>query len=244
MSSPLLLNIFDVARSLGVDPMRATPKTVSDWLIADYLLKRAGGFNYNPAINATFDLFNGTCTAEQAELKCLTTGSAAGRAQNANAVNAIAKYALENVSPCHRIGYSAVAVGRVKGHTAFVGIKAPFVRLSARGPLVVLPGFRMSHRPVETEIDVACSIALANLARDDYENADFEYLYAGPGLSNEREFRAIRGSERRIFDTDSLDILLDIYVKGLAIAVDAGIELRAPNLHGYRIFDPRQPGLF
>lgn len=244
MSSPLLLNVFDVARSLGIDPLRATPSSVADWLIAEYLQKRAGGFNYNPAINSTFDLFNGTCTAAQAELKCSTTGPAAGRQQNANAINAIAKYALDNISICYRIGYSAVAVGRVRGHTAYIGIKAPFVRLTIKGPMVVMPGYRMSHRPVETEIDVACSIALANLARDDYENADFEYLYAGPGLSGEREFRAIRGSERKVFDADALDGLLDVYVKGLAIAVNAGVELRAPSLHGYRIFDPREPGLF
>ena len=39
----------------------------------------------------------------------------------------------------------------------------------------------MGHRPVDTEIDVAASFALAHFGRDDFSEADFEYLYAGPG---------------------------------------------------------------
>ena len=244
MSSALLLNVIDVARSLGVQPTRATPASVADWLLTEYIRRRAGGFNYNRAIDCTFDLMNGTCTAAQAELKCLSTGPAAGRQQNAEAVKTISAYALANVSVCHRIGFAAVAAGRVKGYTAYIGIKAPILRLAADRPVVVMPGYRMSYRPVETEIDVACSIALANLARDDYADADFEYLYAGPGLDGAREFRAIRGRDRKVFDKDAVDGLLDIYIKGLALAAESGIALRAPSLYGYKVFDPREPGLF
>jgi hypothetical protein len=102
----------------------------------------------------------------------------------------------------------------------------------------------MSYRPVEIEIDVACSIALAHLARDDYSGADFEYLYAGPGLSDQREFRAILGRDRRILDRDTVDALLDIYVKGLDLIASAGLGFGAPRLAGYRVIDPDQPGMF
>jgi len=53
----LLLNVFDVARSLGAKPLEATATSVANWLLTEYVPKRGGSFNYNPAINATFDLF-------------------------------------------------------------------------------------------------------------------------------------------------------------------------------------------
>jgi hypothetical protein len=118
------------------------------------------------------------------------------------------------------------------------------VRVSKDGVLVVMPGYRMSYRPVEAEIDVACSIALANFARDDFAQADFEYLYAGPGPTGGREFRAIRGRDRVVFDSEAVDGLLDIYVKGIALAVAEGADLRQPDLKGYRIIDPREPSFF
>ena len=160
------------------------------------------------------------------------------------AIRTVAPYALENISTCYRIDFSAVAVGRVKGRTIYVAIKAPIVRVVHDEAFVVLPGFRMSYRPVETEIDVACSIALANFARDDFASADFEYLYAGPGASGGREFRSIRGKDRKIFDRVEVDGLLDIYVRGVGLALDAGLDIREPDLRGYRIIDPDEPSLF
>ena len=118
------------------------------------------------------------------------------------------------------------------------------VRVRHSEAFVVVPGFRMSHRPIEAEIDVACSIVLAHLARDDYSSADFEYLYAGPGASGHREFRAILCQDRHIFDRDIVDALLDIYVKGIALAVGAGVDLHSPGLAGYRVIDPDQPSIF
>ena len=95
----------------------------------------------------------------------------------------VAPFALSNKSACYRIGNTAVAVGRIGGHSVYIGIKSPMVRVNDGKAYVVMPGFRRSFRPTEPEIDVACSIALANLARDDFADADFEYLYAGPGAS-------------------------------------------------------------
>jgi hypothetical protein len=109
---------------------------------------------------------------------------------------------------------------------------------------VVVPGFRMLYKPVEVEIDVACSIALAHLARDDYACADFEYLHAGVNESGQRNFRAILGRDRTIFDRETVDTLLDIYVKGVDLVASAGIDLRAPRLAGYRVIDPDQPVMF
>jgi hypothetical protein len=244
MAGVSLVNVLDVARALGPEPLKATPDRVAHWLLSEYLKKRGGGFNYNAAITTTFDLFRGVISQDAAVRYCSTTGNPKGRRQNTEAIKQIASYALDNISTCYRIGFAAVAAGRVRGETLYIGIKAPMVRVAHNEAYVVMPGFRMSHRPVEAEIDVACSIALANFARDDFAEADFEYLYAGPGAAGQREFRAIRGKDRMIYDRDTVDALLDVYVKGVSLAVVAGAEVRRPDLKGYRIFDPREPLFF
>lgn len=244
MAGIRLLNIFDVSRSLGRNPLKATPETVANWLVTEYLTKQGGGFNYDPAIRATFELFRGAISRSEAIKLCETRGNPKGWRQNAEAVEAVADYALANKSECYRIRFTAVEAGRVRGHTVYVGIKAPLVRVRNREAFVVVPGYRMSHRPIEIEIDVACSIALAHLARDDYSGADFEYLYAGPEASGQRGFRAIVGRERHIFDRDAVDALLEIYVKGIDLVASGGVDLRSPRLAGYRIVDDDQPGMF
>lgn len=145
------------------------------------------------------------------------------------------------MSRCYRIPFTAVAVGRAKDTTIYIAIKAPLVRVRGSDVFVVMPGFRMSHRPGEMEINLACSIALATFGRDDFAEADFEYLYAGPGASGAREFRAIKGRDRTIFDRDTIDGLLQIYVQGVALAADEGAVMREPVLAGYRIIDPSEP---
>jgi hypothetical protein len=244
MSSIFLVNVLDVARSLGIDPRRATPEMVAAWLIEQYLRKRGGGFNYDPAIGATFDLFRGVHTFDSAVLHCLTNGNPKGRRQNADAIKEVAPYALANVSTCYRLGHSAVVVGRVAGENVYVGIKAPMVRVVHDEAYVVMPGYRMSFRPHEPEIDVACSIALATFGRDDFADADFEYLYSGPDITGRRSFRAIKGRERHVYDRDAVDALLDVYVRGVALVLEAGLPASRPDLRGYRIIDPREPGLF
>jgi hypothetical protein len=244
MSSLLLLNVLDCARSFGSDPRAARPEDVADWLLTEYMRKRGGGFNYNPAIQTLPDLFRGASDCDAAVLHCISTGNPKGRTQNAEAIKVVAPYALKNISTCYRIGFTAVSVGRLREKTVYVGIKAPLVRVVHDNAFVVMPGFRLSYRPTESQIDLACSVALANFARDDFAQADFEYLYAGPGVSGLREFRAIRGRDRSIFDRDEVDGLLDIYVRGVSIAIDSGAEVREPNLRGYRIIDPREPRFF
>jgi hypothetical protein len=239
-----LLNIFDVSRSLGPYPFRATPESVANWILTEYLPTRGAGFNYDPAMRATFDLFRGATSHSEAISYCEREGNPKGRQQNAAAVEAVADYALKNISDCYWRPFAAVEVGRVKGTTVYVAIKAPMVRVRTCQAFVVVPGFRMSHRPVETEIDVACSIARAHLARDDFSQADFEYLYAGPGASREREFRAMLGRDRQIFDRDAVDALLDVYVKGIALAVGAGADPGSARLGGYRVINPDQPSMF
>jgi hypothetical protein len=243
VSGILLLNVFDVARSLGAKPLEATATSVANWLLTEYVPKRGGSFNYNPAINATFDLFRGASSAEQAALYCLRNGNPKGRRQNADAVQCIAKYALANVSRCYRIGFTAVAVGRAAGQTVYIGIKAPMVRVLNNHAFVVMPGYRMGYRPEEAEIDVACSIALANFARDDFRNADFEYLYAGPGLEGDRAFRSIKGRERKIYSRDAVDALLNTYVEGIALVVSTGMANSRPSLRGYSIVGDAQKRL-
>ena len=241
MSSLLFLNVLDFARAFGSDPEKATPEEIADWLLTEYARKAGGGFNYNPAIETLRDLFRGAADYEAAVRRCISTGNPKGRRQNSEAIKVVAPYATSNLSTCYPIGFTAVVVGRIKGKNVYIGIKAPFVRVVHDGAFVVMTGFRMSNRPGERQIDLACSVALANFARDDFASADFEYLYAGPGLSGHREFRAIRGRERKIFDRDNVDALLDVYVRAVALTMEAGVEVREPNLRGYRIIDPRQP---
>jgi hypothetical protein len=244
MSNLLLLSVLDVARALGVDPSMATPEKVKEWLLAEYSRQPRGGFNYNPAINTLYGLFRGAFGYDAAVLHCMTNGNPKGRRQNVEALKTVAPYAVENISTCYRIDFAAVAVGRIGDETAYVTIKAPMVRVLHDEAFVVMPGFRMSHRPVDAQIDVACSIALANFARDDFAGADFEYLYAGPGADGQRQFQPIRGRDRQVYDRDEVDALLEIYVRGVKLAIDAGAEVRKPNLRGYRIIDPREPSLF
>lgn len=241
MSSLLLLNVLDLARAFGDDPRKAKPEDVANWLLKEYARKRGGGFNYNPAMQTLHDLFRGASDFEAAVRYCISSGNPKGRGQNADAIKAVAPYAMANLSTCYKIGFVAVSVGRIKEKTVYVGIKAPIVRVLHDEAFVVMPGFRMSYRPGERQIDLACSIALANFARDDFASADFEYLYAGPGLSGYREFRAIRGRDRQIFDRDEVDALLDVYVRAVALAMEAGVEVHEPNLRGYRIIDPQAP---
>jgi hypothetical protein len=244
------IDILDVARALGQRPFGATPDSVADWL-EEYSRQRGGGFNYNPAINALFDAFRGEHTAQSAYDHCLKNGNPKGRAQNADAIRSVMPYALEHKSTCYRVGLTAFAIGRYESRSVFAKIKAPIVRVEDQRAFLVMPGFRMSHRPSNVEIDFACSVALQVLAQGDFSVANFEYLYAGPGPDIQtargekpsRMFTAIDGATRNTFDAEQIDQLLDIFVKGVALADRRGADAREPKLTGYRIVDPRQPGL-
>jgi hypothetical protein len=122
-----------------------------------------------------------------------------------------------------------------------MAVKAPLVRVQDGEIFVVVPGFRLAHRPVGLEIDVAASLALATFGRDDFSEADYEYLDCSRGSSGERELSVYKGRERRIFNLDEVDHLLDLYVKGLALAIEAGMTAQKPNFRGYRVIDPEQP---
>jgi len=241
MSGFLLANVLDAARSLGPKPSDATPEAVRDWFLSEYLAKRGGGFNYDPASFAAYELFRGAASKELAVRYCKTNGNPKGREQNASAIAAVADYALANISRCHRIGFLAVEVGRAHGKSVYVGIKAPFMRVIARDARVIVPGFRMSHRPNEAEIDVVCGITRAHLARDDYAASDIEYLHAGPGPDGKRLFRPILGRERTLPSADEVDGLLDVYVRGIALLMVAGLESSPPNFKGYQVRNLDEP---
>src|SRR5689334_4376606 len=103
---------MDVARSLGQRPFQATPRSVADWLATNYVGVRGGSFDYNTAIATTHDAFKGLHTEASAVAYCETHGNPKGWVQNASAIRAVMPYALEHKSICHRIGLTAVAVGR------------------------------------------------------------------------------------------------------------------------------------
>lgn len=241
MPTPLLMNFLDVARCLGSDPLNANPADVAAFLQREF---RSGGgsFNYNPSIQSLPNLFLGRQTVEQAVEYCSSHGAPAGYKANVDAIRLAGAYAASEHSNCYRIPFSAVPVGRLAGDTtAYMAIKAPLVRVRHGIPFVVVPGFRLGHRPQGVEIDVAASFALATFARDDFSEADYEYLDCSRGPSGARELKVYWGSERKIFDLDEVDHLLDIYVRGLSLAMSSGLEVRAPNFRGYHIIDPDQP---
>jgi hypothetical protein len=249
MSTIRSIDIMDVARALGSRPFSATPRKVADWLSEQYSAKKGGGFNYDPAISVVYDAFRGGHSLESATEYCRVNGNPKGRQQNSAAIAAIMPYALEHPSVCHRIGLTAAAIGRFNERTIYAKLKTPLVRVEGSQAFVVIPGFRMSYRPQEVEIDFACSVAREILAQGDYSVADTEYLYAGPGpdLGSKdrprRMFRAIHGKDRHQFSLEQINRLLDIFVKGVALAADEGADIRGPDLRGYRIIDPNQPGL-
>lgn len=241
MSSPLLTNFLDVARALGEDPLGAIPSNVAAF-IKNELKPRGGVFNYNTSIGCLADLFSGKLSEEAAVAFCLENGAPAGRNPNARAIAVVAPYAASHISSCYKIPFTAVPIGRLpNASTAFMGIKAPIVRVENREAMVVVPGFRLGHKPRGIEIDVAASLALATFARDDFAEADYEYLDCSRGVSGERELRSYRGKDRRIFNLDEVDHMLDLFVQGLALAVGEGIAAGVPNFRGYKIFDPDQP---
>lgn len=244
MATPLLMNFLDVARSLGRSPLEARPTEISEFLRREFKA-RGGLFNYNTSIQSLLGLFLGRQTVEEAIAFCRSHGAPAGYAANADAVRLAGAYALSEPSNCYKIPFSAVPVGRLAGgQTAYMAIKAPLVRVKNSKPYVVVPGFRLGHRPEGAEIDVAASLALATFARDDFEEADYEYLDCSRGPSGTRELRVYKGAERRIFTIDEVDHLLDLYVQGLALAISQGMEVRAPSFRGYHIIDPDQPRMF
>jgi hypothetical protein len=112
MTSLRSLDIFDIARSLGQRPFSATPQSVAAWLEVEYAGQKGGGFNYDPAISVVHDAFRGGHTLDSAVTYCKNNGNPKGREQNANAIRAIMPYVLEHKSVCHRIGLTAVAIGR------------------------------------------------------------------------------------------------------------------------------------
>ena len=244
MSSFLLLNILDVGRAFGQMPLRTTPEEICNWLLTEYARKRGGGFNYDPAIKSLFDLFQGRVTLEEAKTVCATSGNPKGRAHNVDAVSCVGSYAEQNRSTCYPIGYIATPVGRTHGRTVYIGMKVPMVRVARGSAFVVLPGFRKSYRPVGAQIDLACSIALATLARDDFSEADFEYLDAGIGLDGKRFLTVCMGRDHHVYGIEDVDKILDVYVRGIALALDTGVLVRDANLDGYRVIDPDQYSMF
>lgn len=173
VSSLLLMNFLDVARCLGGDPLNAQPEEVASFMKREFR-PGGGGFNYNTSIVSLLDLFRGSATIEEAVDFCSTHGAPAGRKPNCEAVEIAGSYAITQRSSCYRIPFSAVPIGRLPGDiTAYMAIKAPLVRVCEGEVFVVVPGFRLGHRPMGTEIDVAASLALATFGRDDFSEADY-----------------------------------------------------------------------
>lgn len=244
MPSLLAMDIIDIARSLQLSELDPTPKTVKEWLTAEYAGRPKGGFDYDPANRVVFDAYRGGHTAQSAVDYCLENGNPAGRRQNALAVKCVMPHILKHPSRCYRIGNSMVAIGRFSGKTTYARIKAPLLRVeSSTKAYVVMTGFRMSHRPQRLEVDFACSVARDVFAQGVYSEADFEYLNAGPSFSNpkRRFLRVAHGVERARYDRDEIDYYLDIFVKGLALMAKAGADVSAPSFRGYRLVDPDRP---
>ncbi|RED42381.1 hypothetical protein BJ123_10198 [Rhodopseudomonas thermotolerans] len=241
-----LVNVQDVARFLGPEPTKVDVQAVFDRIEDLYLRPRGGGFNHDPSIRATFDIFRGASSVEQAIKYCESSGNPKGRAQNTAIIRAVGQHAASNKSVCYRIGYVAVRIARYRGSNIHIGIKAPFVRVQNRQSAhLVIPGFRKDSRPLGWQVDFVCSVAANQLARDDYEAADIEYLYAGPsGDYSSREFRALYGRDLSLFGADKIDQFLQVYVEAVVKHLERGDGTNPGKYWGYRIVDSAQGSLF
>jgi hypothetical protein len=246
MPGLFLVNAQDVARSLGPDPKRITVQGVYDRLADEYLRRRGGGFNHDPSIRVIHDVFRGASTVAQGKAFCLQNGNPKGREQNAQIVSVVGPYAEANISRCHRIGYVAIAIGRYKSLTIFIGLKAPFVRVPEPSrAMLVIPGFRKVTRPVGWQIEFVCSVAANQLARDDYEGADVEYLSAGPApIGTGRVFQAMHGSDMALLSSDGVDQYMQMYLEAVVKHLEKGNGAQPAKFAGYRIIDPTAGRLF
>jgi hypothetical protein len=246
MPGLFLVNTQDVARFLGPDAKNVTVQGVFDRIEDLYLRQRGGGFNHDTSIRSIYDVFGGVTSPSQAEAFCRANGNPKGREQNAAIIRAVGAHAAANISVCHRIGYVAVRIARHKGSNIHIGLKAPFIRVHERkAAFLVIPGFRKDSRPVGWQVDFVCSVAANQLARDDYERADVEYLYAGPGANvTEREFRAYYGCDMSLFTADEIDAFLQKYVEAVVKHLEKGRGAHPAKFAGYRIVDRAQGSLF
>lgn len=244
MPGLFLVNAIDAGRALGSRLHDATPAQVEHFFVTEYLRRKGGGFNHDPSIFATGDVFRGRITTLEAEQYCLSNGSPAGREQNAAIIRLVGPYAEQHRSVVHKVGYLAVPVGRYKGSTIFVGVKAPYVRINSSEGRLVIPGFRKTFLPSDEQILFPCSLAYHQIARDDFAGVLPEYLYAGPGNAGEdRVFKSVLGKPDSVLLLDQIDDLLSIYVQGIVRVLKHGEGLLKPNLSGYKIIDPAQEDL-
>jgi hypothetical protein len=245
MPGLFLVNALDASRSLGPRLAQATAESVEHFLITEYLRKQGGGFNYNPSIFATGDIFRGRINTQEAIKFCESYGSPAGRKQNSKIVKLVGPHAELNQSIVHKIGFLAIRIARYKGYTIYLGLKAPYVRVRDRHGFLVIPGFRKTYLPSDEQIAFPIALAHFQIARDDLSGIDTEYLYAGPGHGGvDRVFRAIYGEETELLSQDAIDDLLSVYVSGVIRVLERGLGLNKANLAGYRIVDPGQGNLF
>ncbi len=245
MPGLFLVNAFDASRSLGPRFDQATPEGVEDFFVTEYLARRGGGFSHDPAIFVTGDLFRGRINTPQAEQYCLSNGAPAGREQNSAIAKLVGPYAEQHISVVHKIGFLAIAVGRYKGRTIYLGLKTPYVRVEGDDPYLVVPGYRKTYLPSDEQVGFPIALAHHWIAKDDLSGIDTEYLYAGPGARGEdRVFRAVVASSRSLLTADAIDDLLQVYVAGVVRVLDRGLGRSNAKLAGYRAVDPGQSKLF
>ncbi|WP_322517069.1 hypothetical protein SR870_05770 [Rhodopseudomonas palustris] len=246
MAGLFLVNVLDVGRFLGPEPSKIDVQDVFERIEELYLRPRGGGFNHDPSIRAAYDIFRGASSLQEAVCFCEGTGNPKGRIQNSAIIKAVGPHAVANKSVCHRVGYVAVRIARYRGSNIHIGIKAPFVRVQNRqSAYLVIPGFRKDTRPLGWQLDFVCSVAANQLARDDFEGADVEYLYAGPGdNATQREFCAYYGRDLSLFDADQIDEYLQVYVEAVVRHLERGEGVSPAKYSGYRIVDRAQGTLF
>lgn len=245
MPGLFLVNAQDVALVLGPNDARLTVAATYDRL-DEYLKRRGGGFNHDTSIRATQDIFDGAISTAQAEDYCRKNGNPKGRNQNVAIIKAVGPHAEANVSRCHRIGFVAVRISRYKSQNIHIGIKAPFVRVRRPGEAyLVIPGFRKLLRPVGWQIDFVCSVAANQLARDDFESVDVEYLQAGPSPDEATRILQVKhGRDLELYSPDVIDNYLQVYVEAVVKHLEKGHGVQPAKFAGYRIVDPAQGHLF
>jgi hypothetical protein len=240
-----LVGLTDVARSFGPDIHAATPLSIAAWLRREWLLRRGGGFNYNPVLYAAIRVMKREWDYDRALKHVLNSGPEYGRASNRAVLDAIIGFLEAHEGQVHELKYAAAVVGKHRGRDIHIGIKAPAVRVQDGVPLIFYPGFRKTFRSSEEQTLLECSIVCEILAQNDFYGAGLEYVSArSTGRGLERICVVRSASEMPLLDKTTIDLLLSKYVRAVGLLWDEGLGLRAPLLGGYHVINPDQGDLF
>lgn len=241
-----ILDVMDIARALGQNPLEATPHSVFVFLRDNYLKPSGGGFNYNPAIEALRFGLDGKFSFDDAIHHVTSVGAPFGQKYNRAVIEAIWPIVEENEDKAYTLKYSAVPLRRINGKTIYMSIKSPVLTVNSdREISIKLTNFRNTFAPNFEQKRFMMSTTNQVLARDDFDNASVDLIEARSINGEvERSLSRLNSSEVDLFDIDRVEDLLTIYTNGVEMLFENGYDTREADLSRFRVVNPDAPDLF